>query len=267
MLLKQAVQAVFDSWNNPRAITYRNYQGISHDMGTACVIMAMVFGNLGDDSGTGVLFSRSPATGERLLYGEFLPNAQGEDVVAGIRTPQRIGALQATWPQIYREIEETARRLETHYTDVQDIEFTVERGKLYILQTRSAKRTASAAVKIAVNLAEEGMLTKEQAIGRMDASEVSFVLMPHFVTEAKEGAIRDGEAARRGRGRVSRRGLRESGYGSRSRGRDGGRRARRNPRAPRNEPGRRPRHHTIQGRAHEPRRNDEPCGGGNARAR
>ena len=200
VLLKQAVQAVFDSWNNPRAITYRNYQGISHDMGTACVIMAMVFGNLGDDSGTGVLFSRSPATGERLLYGEFLPNAQGEDVVAGIRTPQRIGTLQATWPQIYREIEETARRLETHYTDVQDIEFTVERGKLYILQTRSAKRTASAAVKIAVNLAEEGMLTKEQAIGRMDASEVSFVLMPHFVTEAKEGAIREGRLLAEGVG-------------------------------------------------------------------
>ena len=198
--LQAAIEAVFSSWNNPRAITYREFQGISHDMGTACIIMAMVFGNLGDDSGTGVLFSRSPATGEKLLYGEFLPNAQGEDVVAGIRTPQRIGALGDTWPDIYREIEDTARRLEGHYKDVQDIEFTVERGKLYILQTRSAKRTAPAAVRIAVDFVEEGVLTKEQALGRVEASEVSLVLMPQFVAEAKAAASKDGRLLAQGVG-------------------------------------------------------------------
>ncbi len=199
-LLRASIEAVFSSWNNPRAITYREFQGISHDMGTACVIMAMVFGNLGDDSGTGVLFSRSPATGEKLLYGEFLPNAQGEDVVAGIRTPHRIGALAATWPEIYRQIEETARRLEAHYEDVQDIEFTVERGKLYILQTRSAKRTAPAAVRIAVDFVDEGVLTEEQALGRVEATEVSAVLMPRFVAEAKSAAIAEGRLLAEGVG-------------------------------------------------------------------
>ena len=191
-LLQAAVEAVFNSWNNPRAITYRDFQGISHDMGTACVIMAMVFGNLGDDSGTGVLFSRNPGSGERGLYGEFLPNAQGEDVVAGIRTPQRIQTLRTAWPDIYEQIEETARRLETHYKDVQDIEFTVERGKLYILQTRSAKRTAAAAVRIAVELEAEGLLTQEQALGRVEAGEISAVLMPHFEAEAKVEAVQAG---------------------------------------------------------------------------
>ncbi|MXY59674.1 MAG: hypothetical protein F4Y96_04185 [Chloroflexi bacterium] len=200
VLLKAAVEAVFNSWNNPRAITYREFQGISHDMGTACIIMAMVFGNLGDDSGTGVLFSRNPGSGERGLYGEFLPNAQGEDVVAGIRTPQRIQALRTAWPEIYRQIDETARQLESHYKDVQDIEFTVERGKLYILQTRSAKRTASAAVRIAVELAGEGVLTQEQALGRVEAGEVSAVLMPHFVAEAKAAAIKEGRLLAEGVG-------------------------------------------------------------------
>ncbi len=199
-LLRESIEAVFSSWNNPRAITYREFQGISHDMGTACVIMAMVFGNLGEDSGTGVLFSRSPATGEKLLYGEFLPNAQGEDVVAGIRTPQRIGALRETRPEIYREIEETARRLEAHYKDVQDIEFTVERGKLYILQTRSAKRTAPAAVRIAVEFVDEGMLTREEALGRVEAAEVSAALMPRFVPDAKRAAIEEGRLLAEGVG-------------------------------------------------------------------
>ena len=192
-LLKAAVDAVFDSWNNPRAITYRDFQGISHDVGTACVIMAMVFGNLGDDSGTGVLFSRSPATGQKMLYGEFLPNAQGEDVVAGIRTPHRIESLKDTWPKIFEEIEQTARLLEQHYKDVQDIEFTVERGKLYILQTRAAKRTAPAAVRIGVELVHEGVISKEQALGRIEASEVSAVLMPHFDTTAKQASMKSGD--------------------------------------------------------------------------
>jgi pyruvate,orthophosphate dikinase len=185
VLLRQAIEAVFDSWNNPRAITYREFQGISHDLGTGCVIMAMVFGNLGSDSGTGVLFTRSPATGERTLYGEFLRNAQGEDVVAGVRTPQRIGTLQDEEASLYTEIEEMARKLEEHYKEVQDIEFTVERGKLYILQTRTAKRTAPAAVRIAVELVEEGVISKNEAIGRIPAADITQVLMPRFDVDAK----------------------------------------------------------------------------------
>ncbi|MEX2598989.1 MAG: pyruvate, phosphate dikinase, partial [Dehalococcoidia bacterium] len=200
VLLRQAVQAVFDSWNNPRAITYREYQGIPHEMGTGCVIMAMVFGNLGPDSGTGVLFSRSPATGEKVLYGEFLPNAQGEDVVAGVRTPQRIAELANEWPEVYEQIEQTTRRLEAHYGDVQDIEFTVERGKLYILQTRSAKRTAPAAVRIAVEFVKEGVLTQEQAIGRIAPAEVVQVMMPGFDGEAKQLAIKQGKLLAEGVG-------------------------------------------------------------------
>ena len=192
VLLEQAVEAVFDSWNNPRAITYREFQGISHDLGTGCVIMAMVYGNLGADSGTGVLFTRSPATGERTLYGEFLTNAQGEDVVAGVRTPQRIATLATREPALYAEIEATARMLEAHYKEVQDIEFTVERGKLYILQTRTAKRTAPAAVRIAVEFVEEGVLTQNEALGRIPASDVTQVLMPRFDADGKTKAIEGG---------------------------------------------------------------------------
>ena len=199
-LLRDAVEAVFDSWNNPRAITYRDYEGISHDMGTGCVIMAMVFGNLGPDSGTGVIFTRSPATGEKTLYGEFLTNAQGEDVVAGVRTPQRIVTLRSERPELYAEIEETARKLEAHYREVQDIEFTVERNKLYILQTRTAKRTPPAAVRIAVELVGEGVISKEEAIGRIPAGDVSKVLMPHFDAGAKAEAMADNKLLAEGVG-------------------------------------------------------------------
>ena len=199
-LLRQAVEAVFSSWNNPRAITYREHQGISHDLGTGCVIMAMVFGNLGPDSGTGVLFTRSPATGEKELYGEFLANAQGEDVVAGVRTPSRIAALQQEMPAVYGQIEETARRLEGHYRDVQDIEFTVERGKLYILQTRTAKRTAPAGVRIAVELVREGVLTEKEAIGRIAPGDISQVLLPRFDATAKASAAKDGQLLAEGVG-------------------------------------------------------------------
>jgi len=188
-LLYQAVEAVFDSWNNPRAITYRDFEGISHNLGTGCVIMAMVFGNLGPDSGTGVLFTRSPATGEKMLYGEFLANAQGEDVVAGVRTPSRISALSVEMPAIYEQIEATARELEAHYREVQDIEFTVERGKLYILQTRTAKRTIPAAVRIAVDFVEEGVLTPHEAIGRIPATDIGQVLMPRFDADAMQEAL------------------------------------------------------------------------------
>ncbi len=198
--LREAIQAVFTSWNNPRAIAYREHQHIPHDLGTACVIMAMVFGNLGPDSGTGVLFSRSPATGEKTLYGEFLTNAQGEDVVAGVRTPARISALAGELPQVYAQIEETARGLERHYRDVQDIEFTVERGKLYILQTRGAKRTAAAAVRIAVDMVAEGVLSKEEALGRISPEEVVQVLLPRFDSEARERAVNDGALMAQGVG-------------------------------------------------------------------
>ncbi|MEK9658885.1 MAG: pyruvate, phosphate dikinase [Chloroflexota bacterium] len=192
VLLRQAVEAVFSSWNNPRAITYRDFQGISHDLGTGCVVMAMVFGNLGPDSGTGVMFSRNPATGQKELYGEYLPNAQGEDVVAGVRTPQQIATLKDAEPTLYEQIEATARQLEGHYRDVQDIEFTVERGKLYILQTRTAKRTAPAAVNIAVELVSEKVITQDEAITRIVPTDVSAVMMPRFDAEAKAAALQDG---------------------------------------------------------------------------
>ena len=198
--LREAIQAVFTSWNNPRAITYREHQGIPHDLGTACVVMAMVFGNLGPDSGTGVLFSRSPATGEKVLYGEFLTNAQGEDVVAGVRTPSPMSELAAELPQVYAQIEETARKLEQHYREVQDIEFTVERGKLHILQTRTAKRTPPAAVRIAVELVGEGVLSREEALGRVSPDEVTQVLLPRFDTDAKERAVQGGALMAQGVG-------------------------------------------------------------------
>lgn len=199
-LLRMAVEAVFASWNNPRAITYREHEGIAHDLGTGCVIMAMVFGNLGPDSGTGVLFTRSPATGERLLYGEFLANAQGEDVVAGVRTPSLIESLRSEMESIYEQIELTARQLEAHYRDVQDIEFTVERGQLYILQTRSAKRTAPAAVRIAVEFVAEGVLTKEEAIARIAPAEVGLVLLPRFDVQAKANAVAENKLLAQGVG-------------------------------------------------------------------
>jgi len=166
--LDRAIRAVFLSWNNQRAFVYRRIHKIPDDLGTAVNVQMMVFGNMGDDSGTGVAFTRNPSTGDKELYGEFLINAQGEDVVAGIRTPQPIAALQSVMPDIYAQFQEISSRLETHYRDMQDIEFTVERGKLYVLQTRNGKRTAHAAVKVAVDLVQEGLLTKEEAILRVD---------------------------------------------------------------------------------------------------
>src|SRR6185312_8299301 len=146
--LSKAIEAVFSSWNNKRAIDYRNFNKIAHDLGTAVNVQSMVFGNMGNDSGTGVAFTRNPGTGEHGVYGEYLLNAQGEDVVAGIRTPSKIDRLQEDLPQVYEQFQEIAQRLEQHYHDMQDLEFTVEKGRLYMLQTRSAKRTAQAAVKV-----------------------------------------------------------------------------------------------------------------------
>src|SRR5256885_223059 len=170
--LARAVRAVFDSWETPRAQVYRRAHGIPDDLGTAVNVVQMVFGNKGDDSGTGVAFTRDPATGESGLYGEFLPNAQGEDGVAGIRTPQPLERMHKVMPQAFAELLDTIRRLDEHYRDVQDIEFTVEAQRLYLLQTRSAKRTAAAAVKAAVVMVEEGLISREEAVARIDAAQL-----------------------------------------------------------------------------------------------
>ncbi|WP_079527817.1 pyruvate, phosphate dikinase [Halobacillus hunanensis] len=171
-----SIRAVFDSWNNQRAVVYRRLQKIPGHLGTAVNIQSMVFGNMGNDSGTGVAFTRNPSTGEAKLYGEYLINAQGEDVVAGIRTPQPIATLQDDMPDVYQQFVETCNLLEAHYQDMQDIEFTVERGQLFILQTRTGKRTAQAAITIAVELAEENIISKSEALLRVDPDQLSQLL-------------------------------------------------------------------------------------------
>jgi pyruvate,orthophosphate dikinase len=182
--LKGAVVAVFRSWNNERAIIYRNRERIPHDLGTACSIVAMVFGNMGADSGTGVAFTRNPNTGERAFYGEYLRNAQGEDVVAGIRTPQQIAQLADEEPVIYEELTGLGHRLEQHYRDMQDIEFTIEKGKLYILQCRSGKRTGPASVRIAVEMTNEGLISKEEAVQRVTPEQIEQLLHPRLKATA-----------------------------------------------------------------------------------
>ncbi len=176
--LNAAVRAVFDSWDTPRAQVYRRVNGIPDDLGTAVNIVQMVFGNKGDDSGTGVAFTRDPATGEPGAWGEFLVNAQGEDVVAGIRTPQPIAEMRERFPEAHAELMDTMRRLEEHYREMQDIEFTIEEGRLYLLQTRSGKRTAQSALRIAVDMVEEGLISKEEAVGRIDPKQLDQLLHP-----------------------------------------------------------------------------------------
>jgi len=178
--LEMAIEAVFRSWNNERAVIYREREKIPHDLGTACNVQAMVFGNMGDDSGTGVAFTRNPATGERELYGEFLPNAQGEDVVAGVRTPLPLSALHERMPEVYAQFLQIAERLERHYRDMMDLEFTVERGRLWMLQCRVGKRTGKAAVKIAVDMAQEGLIGRDEAVLRVQPSQLDQLLHPHF---------------------------------------------------------------------------------------
>ncbi len=184
--LELAVRAVFDSWFGKRAHDYREFNKIPHDLGTAVNIVTMVYGNMGDDSGTGVAFTRDPNTGQRTLYGEYLTNAQGEDVVAGVRTPAKISQMRDEMPEVYAQFEEIAQRLEGQYRDMQDLEFTIERGVLYMLQTRSGKRTAPAAVKIAVDMVNEGVLTKEEALQRVDPAQIVQLLLPRFDEAAKE---------------------------------------------------------------------------------
>jgi pyruvate,orthophosphate dikinase len=178
--LRLAIEAVFGSWFGRRAVDYRNAFKIAHDLGTAVNVQSMVFGNMGDDSGTGVAFTRNPNTGAKELYGEYLVNAQGEDVVAGIRTPSKISQMKQEMPKVYGQFEKIAQRLEKHYRDVQDLEFTIERAKLYMLQTRSAKRTARAAVKVATDMVREKVINKDEALQRVDPMHVEQLLLPRF---------------------------------------------------------------------------------------
>jgi pyruvate,orthophosphate dikinase len=188
--LDLAIKAVFASWFGKRAGDYRKNQGIPDDLGTAVNVMSMVFGNMGDDSGTGVAFTRDPNTGEKVLFGEYLVNAQGEDVVAGVRTAPKIAQMQTDMPDVYAEFQRIGQQLEQHYRDVQDLEFTIERGRLYMLQTRSAKRTAAAAMKIAVDMVAEGMITKEEAVARIEPTQVDQLLRDQFDQAALKQAPR-----------------------------------------------------------------------------
>ncbi len=185
-----AVRAVFESWNNPRAITYRNIHKIPHNLGTAVNVQMMVFGNMGDDSGTGVAFTRNPGNGAKELYGEFLPNAQGEDVVAGIRTPYPIAQMAEIWPEVYEQFKEVADKLERFFQDMQDIEFTVERGKLWILQTRNGKRTGLAGVRIAVDMVDEGIVSIDRALLQLEPETLPQILVPQFDQASEEWANR-----------------------------------------------------------------------------
>ncbi len=228
--LERAVRAVFDSWETPRAQVYRRVHGISEELGTAVNVVQMVFGNKGDDSGTGVCFTRDPSTGEAGIWGEFLTNAQGEDVVAGIRTPEPLVRMAERLPEAYEQLTDTIRRLEEHYREMQDIEFTVEEGSLYILQTRSAKRTAVAALRIAVDMVEEGVISREEAVGRIESAQLDQLLHPMIDPKADYGCCKGPECvtwggARQGR---PRRGCRR-GARARRRGRD--------PRPPRDDAG------------------------------
>ncbi len=192
--LMGAIEAVFKSWNNERAVFYRRMNDIPSTWGTAVNVQSMVFGNMGDDCGTGVAFTRDPSTGKKELYGEFLMNAQGEDVVAGVRTPMPISNLKETNEEVYNQFVEIANRLENHYKDMQDMEFTIEKGKLYMLQTRSGKRTAFAALKVACDLVEEGMISKQDAVAMVDPKQLDALLHPQFEAKALKAAEVAGNA-------------------------------------------------------------------------
>jgi pyruvate, orthophosphate dikinase len=187
--LMESIKAVFRSWNNDRAVLYRKLNGIPSNLGTAVNVQSMVFGNMGDTSGTGVAFTRSPVNGEKKIFGEFLVNAQGEDVVAGIRTPQPIEEMAVAFPEVYKEFVRIAELLEKHYTDMQDMEFTVERNKLFMLQTRNGKRTAGAAVKLAVEMEKEGLIDKMTAVTRLEPAQIDQLLHPKFDDAELEKAI------------------------------------------------------------------------------
>ncbi|MFQ3677946.1 MAG: PEP/pyruvate-binding domain-containing protein, partial [Fimbriimonadaceae bacterium] len=190
--LKAAIEAVFRSWNNERAIIYRRKEKIDDSIGTAVNVQAMVFGNMGDDCGTGVAFTRNPSTGEKHVFGEYLMNAQGEDVVAGVRTPLSVDELAKANPPVYKQFVETCELLEKHYKDMQDIEFTIEKGKFFILQCRAGKRTGTAAIKIAVDHVREGLITKQEAIARVNPDLLNQCLLPVIQPGAKYTVIARG---------------------------------------------------------------------------
>ncbi len=186
--LKMSIGAVFGSWNNKRAISYRNLHDLPHNLGTAVNVQAMVFGNMGQDSGTGVAFTRNPATGEDKFYGEYLINAQGEDVVAGTRTPQHISKLEEEMPENYKQLMDIRKKLEEHYRDMQDVEFTIQEGKLYMLQTRTGKRTAAAALQIAVDMVDQGYIDKKTAVTRVEPQMLDQLLHKQLDKKAKKNA-------------------------------------------------------------------------------
>ena len=190
--LQMAIDAVFNSWNNPRAITYRKLNEIDESWGTAVNVQTMVYGNRGNTSGTGVAFTRNPSTGEKKFFGEYLINAQGEDVVAGIRTPDFIDTLVNKIPEAYNQLVDICQKLEAHFKDMQDIEFTIQEGKLYMLQTRTGKRTAAAAVKIATDMVAEGLIDKETAVTRVKAEHIDLLLHPRIDPKAKLEVIAKG---------------------------------------------------------------------------
>ncbi|MEW5910035.1 MAG: pyruvate, phosphate dikinase, partial [Thermodesulfobacteriota bacterium] len=196
--LKLATEAVFNSWNGKRAIDYRNAAGIPHDLGTAVSIVAMVFGNMGQESATGVAMTRNGSTGEKHIEGDYLVNAQGEDVVAGIRMTKDLNEMKLEMPEIYGEFETIAKKLETHYRDMQDVEFTIEKGKFWMLQTRNGKRTAQAAVRIAVDMAEEGLISREEAVLRVTPEQVDFFMHPQFDPDATRAARSEGKFLAKG---------------------------------------------------------------------
>lgn len=196
--LRAAIEAVFKSWNGKRAIDYRNAANIPHNLGTAVNVQAMVFGNAGENSGTGVAFTRNPSTGARTMFGDYLMNAQGEDVVAGIRTPTPIEKLAQEQPEIYKQFVSITDKLEKHYRDMQDVEFTIERGKLWMLQTRNGKRTARAAIRIAVEMAEDGLISKQEAIMRVTPEQVTQLMHPQFDPDEKDNAKRAGQRLAKG---------------------------------------------------------------------
>ena len=196
--LRLATEAVFKSWNGKRAVDYRRHEGIPDTLGTAVNIVTMVFGNMGNTSGTGVAFTRNPSTGEKLVYGEYLINAQGEDVVAGIRTPQKVAVMGEELPEAYAQFMDICGILENHYKNMQDVEFTIERGKLWMLQTRNGKRTAASAIKIAVDMANEGLISRREAIMRVTPDNVNSLLHPQFDPAAKKAAAKEGKLLGKG---------------------------------------------------------------------
>jgi len=196
--LRLATEAVFKSWNGKRAFDYRNHEGIPHNLGTAVSIVTMVFGNMGNTSGTGVAFTRNPSTGERAVYGEYLINAQGEDVVAGIRTPQNVAVMGEELPEAYAQFMDICKILENHYRNMQDVEFTIERGKLWMLQTRNGKRSAASAIKIAVDMANEGLITRREAVSRVTPDQVDSLLHPQFDPVAMKAATKEGKFLAKG---------------------------------------------------------------------